>query len=87
MNQASPNETKVTKAMLVAIYSRVSKDDDSQTPENQLLELRAYCKRQDYEIANEYLDYESGRKGKAERKPFADLLKDSSQRKFDLVLF
>jgi DNA invertase Pin-like site-specific DNA recombinase len=52
----------------VSLYSRVSKDDDSQTPENQLLELRAYCARQGYDIANEYLDFESGRKGKAERK-------------------
>jgi len=87
MNQVSLNESKVTKAIRVAIYSRVSKDDDSQTPENQLLELRAYCERQGYNIVEEYLDFESGRKGKAERKRFAELLRDASQRKFDLVIF
>ena len=78
---------KTNKALRVAIYSRVSKDDDSQTPENQLLELRAYCERQGYDIVEEYIDFESGRKGKAERKRFSELLKDASQRKFDLVLF
>lgn len=71
----------------VAIYSRVSKDNDSQTPENQLRELRGYCERQGHKVVEEYVDYESGRKGKAERKRFAALLKDASQRKFDLVLF
>lgn len=80
-------QPETNKALRVAIYSRVSKDDDSQTPENQLLELRAYCERQGYDIVEEYVDYESGRKGKAERKRFAELLKDASQRKFDLLLF
>ena len=80
-------QAEKTKALRVAIYSRVSKDDDSQTPENQLLELRAYCERQGYDLVEEYVDYESGRKGKAERKRFAELLKDASQRKFDLILF
>ncbi|MDQ3397331.1 MAG: recombinase family protein [Deinococcota bacterium] len=79
-------QPETNKALRVAIYSRVSKDDDSQTPENQLLELRAYCERQGYDIVEEYVDYESGRKGKAERKRFAELLKDASQRKFDLLL-
>ena len=76
-----------TRPLRVAIYSRVSKDDDSQTPENQLLELRAYCERQGYDVIGEYVDYESGRRGKAERKRFADLLKDAGQRNVDLVLF
>jgi DNA invertase Pin-like site-specific DNA recombinase len=71
----------------VAIYSRVSKDDDSQTPLNQLRELRAYCKRQSYTVTKEYVDFESGRKGRSEREQLALLLKGASQHQFDLVLF
>lgn len=71
----------------VAIYSRVSKDDDSQTPENQLRELRAFCERRGYQVVEEYVDFESGRKGRSERQRFAALLKGASQHKFDLVLF
>lgn len=87
MSHTNQSASKTDKRMRVALYSRVSKDDDSQTPENQLLELHAYCERQGYEVVEDYIDYESGRKGKAERKRFAALLKDASQRKFDLVLF
>lgn len=71
----------------MAIYSRVSKNDDSQTPENQLRELRAYCLRRGYTIVGEYIDYESGRKGSVERIRFAGLLKDAARHRFELVLF
>ncbi len=71
----------------VALYLRVSKDDNSQTVENQRRELHLYCERIGYEIVEEYTDRESGRRGKAERRAFARLFEDASKRRFDLVVF
>lgn len=71
----------------VALYLRVSKDDDSQTVENQRRELTAFCERAGYVIVGEYVDRESGRRGKAERHAFARMFDDASRRRFDLVLF
>ena len=71
----------------MAIYARVSKGDGSQDEENQLLELREFCESRGHELAGEYVDRESGRKGRAERAEFARLLKDAERRRFDLVLF
>ena len=70
-----------------ALYLRVSKDDHRQTAENQRHALRTYCERAHYEIAHEYVDHESGRRGRAERRAFARLFEDAAQRKFDLVAF
>jgi DNA invertase Pin-like site-specific DNA recombinase len=69
--------------MRVAIYARVSTDDKGQDPENQLAQLRAWCQHAGHEIAVEYIDHESGRKGKR----FAALFEDANRRKFDCVLF
>ena len=49
--------------MRVAIYARVSTDDKGQDPENQLRELRAWAINSGHKISQEYVDYESGRKG------------------------
>ena len=46
--------------MKVVIYCRVSTND--QNLDNQLLELRDYCKRNNYEIVGEYCDKISGTK-------------------------
>ena len=70
----------------VAIYARVSTDDKGQDPENQLRQLREWCVNSGHEITDEYVEHESGRKGTAERKEFARLFQDASQRKFDMVL-
>jgi len=70
----------------VAIYARVS-TKDKQDVGNQLRELRSLCKKKDYTIYNEYVDKESGSKGKTERAAFAQLFEDARKRKFDLVLF
>jgi len=69
------------------IYVRVSTKDKKQDVENQLLQLRKYCDDQGYTIYKEYMDNESGRKGRRERSGFDSLFKDARQRKFDLVLF
>lgn len=61
------------KQTRTAIYLRVSKDDGSQDPENQLLQLREFCGREGYDLLGEYVDRESGRKGRRDRTDFARL--------------
>jgi DNA invertase Pin-like site-specific DNA recombinase len=73
--------------MRIAIYARVSTEDKGQDPENQLRQLRNWCANAGHEIAREYIDRESGRKGSKERKQFAALFDDAHKRKFDCVLF
>lgn len=70
----------------VAIYARVSRGEKQET-ENQLRELREYCQRMNWPIIQEYIDTESGAKGKGERKAFTQMFTDASERKFDIVLF
>ena len=69
--------------MRIAIYGRVS--TDKQDNENQLLQLREFATKQDWSIFSEYVDTESG--STAARPAFQRMLKDASQRKFDMVLF
>jgi DNA invertase Pin-like site-specific DNA recombinase len=71
----------------VAIYARVSTHDKGQDPENQLLQLRAWCERAGHELVAEYVEHESGNKGERDRKAFAALLSAAARREFDLVLF
>jgi DNA invertase Pin-like site-specific DNA recombinase len=73
--------------MRMAIYARVSTDDKGQEPENQLRQLREWCATAGHEIAHEYIDKESGRKGTNGRKQFAALFEDAHKRRFDCVLF
>ena len=68
----------------VAIYARVS--TKGQELENQLAELSAACKRNDWEIARVFTDRGiSGAKGRAERKGLDDLLKAVVRREVDIV--
>ncbi len=53
--------------------------------DNQLLLLRDYCQRMNYEIVNEYTDIISG--AAANRQEFNKMLSDASKRKFDMLLF
>jgi DNA invertase Pin-like site-specific DNA recombinase len=71
--------------MKTAIYTRVSKNDGSQDPENQLRELKAFCERQGCEIVEVYTDYASGKR--SDRANFKRMMLDASKRKFDSVLF
>jgi DNA invertase Pin-like site-specific DNA recombinase len=73
--------------MRIGIYARVSTDDRGQDPENQLRQLRDWCASAGHDIAYEYIDRESGRKGVNGRKQFAALFEDAHRRKFDCVLF
>jgi DNA invertase Pin-like site-specific DNA recombinase len=70
----------------VAVYGRVSTKDKGQDTENQLAQLRDFCKRQHWTIAHEYVDHVSAKRAD-NRRQFQALFADASQRKFDLVLF
>lgn len=72
--------------MRVAIYSRVS--TDRQETENQLIEMREYCKRQGYEITHEYVDFDvsASKTPLWERKQGKLLLKGIQNREFDKVI-
>ena len=67
-----------------AIYARVS-TRNGQNPEMQLEELRAYCQRRGWEVADEYVD--QGISGAKEQRPALDrLLADCRKRLVDAVV-
>jgi DNA invertase Pin-like site-specific DNA recombinase len=70
--------------MKIALLSRVSttKQDNS----NQLDQLREFAGRQGWEIVAEYVDTVTG-SGKKSREQFDRMMRDASQKRFDLVLF
>ncbi|MFI5305013.1 MAG: recombinase family protein [Nitrospiria bacterium] len=71
--------------MNIGIYARVSTSDKNQDPENQLRELRAYCKAREFEILKEYVDV--GQSGAKDSRPkLNDLLNDARKRKIDAIL-
>ena len=67
----------------VAIYARVS--TTKQDNENQLAQLHEFIATQSWQLYGDYVDCESG--SKSDRAEFQRMLRDASQRKFDLVLF
>jgi DNA invertase Pin-like site-specific DNA recombinase len=70
----------------VAVYARVSTDDKGQTPDNQLLQLRARCERMGYLVVREYVEHENGGKGIEYRKQLAAMFACAARREFDLLL-
>jgi DNA invertase Pin-like site-specific DNA recombinase len=70
--------------MRIALYCRVSKNDESQDPVNQLNPLRDYAKALGGEVTGEYVDKASG--GNGDRQAFLQMLNDADKRKFDLLL-
>jgi DNA invertase Pin-like site-specific DNA recombinase len=76
------------KPTRVAIYLRVSKDDGSQETDNQLIQLREFSERwEGHELVAEYVDRESGTRGRRERKDFDRMFADAARRRFDVLLF
>ncbi len=73
--------------MQVALYGRVSPrpSQADRDPENQLLRLREFAAKQEWNIVVEYVDRASG--GKADREQFQAMMAAASRREFDLVLF
>jgi DNA invertase Pin-like site-specific DNA recombinase len=69
--------------MRVAVYCRVSTNE--QNAGMQVEELRAYCARRQWEVAEEFID--AGVSGSKESRPALNrLLADAKRRKFDVVL-
>jgi DNA invertase Pin-like site-specific DNA recombinase len=90
---SNPNQAIRT----AAVYARVSTDRKrenkqeaqkrKQEVENQLRQLRDYCQRQGWQLADEhvYIDKVSGKRSD-NRADFQRLFKDASQRRFDVVV-
>jgi DNA invertase Pin-like site-specific DNA recombinase len=74
------------KKLRAAIYARVSTTDKGQDPENQLQELRRWCKQQGYTVFAEYVDKESGRKGAGDRAQFRQMFDDAAKNQFDILI-
>lgn len=69
----------------LALYSRVSKNNDSQEPENQLKPLRDFANSLGGTIVEEYVDYASG--GNSDRANFLRMLNDADKHRFSLLIF
>ncbi len=70
--------------MKVALYARVSRADKDQNPENQLLKLREYASRHQWDIYAEFHDCISGA---ATVKPDLErMLKEGRARHYDAIL-
>lgn len=69
----------------VCLYCRVS--TTHQTSENQIRELRAVAERMGYEIVSEFIDNGiSGAKSRKDRPALDDMMKQATQRKFEMVM-
>ena len=69
----------------VCLYCRVSKT--SQSVERQISELEVVADRNDWEIVDRYIDHGiSGSKGRDGRPELDRMMKDSTKRKFDVVM-
>lgn len=74
----------ITINQRVALYARVSTLDKGQDPETQLIQLREYAKRRNFEIIGEFIDYASGTS--EERKQYKQMMEAAKKRKLDVVL-
>jgi DNA invertase Pin-like site-specific DNA recombinase len=71
----------------VALYGRCSTNETKQDVENQFIQLREACDSKGWQIVREYVDYESGRKGRDKRQDFDKMLTEASQGVFQLLYF
>ena len=70
--------------MKVALYARVSTADKEQMPENQLRVLRQFAEAHGYDVADEFVDYRSGKD--ANRPEFQRMMTGARKRDFDLIM-
>lgn len=84
-NEQSHDASAMTSVKEVAIYARVSTRDKGQDTENQLRQLREFCRKQGWMVAHEYVDKASGKR--SDREQFQHMFADAAQHKFDCVLF
>jgi DNA invertase Pin-like site-specific DNA recombinase len=68
----------------VALYARISTNEDRQHSQNQTDQLREYAGRMGWKVAVEYIDTESG--GRASRPALDQMLTAAGRRKFDALL-
>ncbi len=68
----------------VGLYTRVSRYDKDQNPENQLIKLREFAAGHGWEIVKIYIDHASG--AKTSRTGFDQMLKDARARRFSAIL-
>src|ERR1039457_3060205 len=82
----TPSKQSSTKpALRAALYARISTINHRQDPEVQLGELREFCQRRGFAIAQEYID--KGISGSREKRPALDkLLTDCRKRLVDAVV-
>jgi len=88
-NQILPQTVSSSKARKeiwrAAIYARVSTSNNGQSPEMQLRELREFCERRGWSVAEEYVDV--GISGsKEDRAELNRLMADAHRRRFDAVV-
>jgi DNA invertase Pin-like site-specific DNA recombinase len=67
-----------------ALYARISTHEGKQFTENQLAEMRQYCKLHNLEVVKVYLDEFTGTSG--DRAGLKALLNDAYRHRFDVVL-
>jgi DNA invertase Pin-like site-specific DNA recombinase len=72
-------------AKRVALYARVSTKDKGQDHENQLIQLRAFARTQDWIVVHEYVDKASGKR--SDREQFQAMFAAASRREFDVLGF
>ena len=68
----------------VVIYARVSTVDKGQDPETQLMALREYAERREFQLVGEFIDYASGTR--EDRPHYRALLEAARKRHVDVVL-
>ena len=91
VNTITLNQSSTTKSdpsvsgVSVAIYLRVS--TSSQTTENQLLDLQKVATQNDWDVVGVYTDEGvSGKHGRDKRPQFDALMRDSYQKKFQVIM-
>jgi len=87
LKQQMKDTKRLNEHRSAAIYLRVSTRDGKQTEENQRRELVSFVNQQGYELTAEYVDYESGRKGRRERSGFDAMFEAAENREFDILVF
>jgi len=75
------------RPMRAALYVRVSKDNGSQTTDNQELQLRGLAHSRGWPIVKVYRDQASGAKDANHREGLREMLNDAAAHRFDVVLF
>src|ERR1039458_8822120 len=85
MGMTLSKQSSTKPAIRAALYARISTLNHGQDPEVQLGELREFCQRRGFAIAQEYVD--KGISGSREKRPALDkLLTDCRKRLVDAVV-